>query len=87
VLDFRFNLTAISANIANVGEALQEGTIFEKPTLFLKGENSNYIGDYDEDLIFTHFPDANIENIADSGHWLHAENPTQFFETVMRFHI
>tara|TARA_Y100000385_G_scaffold190559_1_gene196950 strand:- start:768 stop:1529 length:762 start_codon:yes stop_codon:yes gene_type:complete len=87
VLDFRFNLTAISANIANVGEALQEGTIFEKPTLFLKGENSNYIGDYDEDLIFTHFPDANIENIADSGHWLHAENPTQFFETVMRFLI
>ena len=87
VLDFRFNLTAISANIDNVGEALKEGSIFEKPTLFLKGENSNYIADHDEDLIFTHFPDAEIENIADSGHWLHAENPIQFFETVMRFCI
>jgi pimeloyl-ACP methyl ester carboxylesterase len=87
VLDFRFNLPSISANIANVGEALAEDSHYEKPTLFLKGENSNYIGEHDEDLIFTHFPDADIENIADSGHWLHAENPTQFFETVMRFHI
>ncbi len=87
VLDFRFNLSSISANIANVGEALAEDSRYEKPTLFLKGENSNYIGEHDEDLIFTHFPDADIENIADSGHWLHAENPTQFFETVMRFLI
>ena len=87
VLDFRFNLTAISANIANVGEALKEGSTFEKPTLFLKGENSNYINDNDEDLIFTHFPNAEIENISESGHWLHAENPTHFFETVMRFCI
>ena len=87
VLDFRFNLSSISANIANIGEALAEDSCYEKPTLFLKGENSNYIGEHDEDLIFTHFPDANIENIADSGHWLHAENPTQFFEIVMRFLI
>jgi esterase len=87
VLDFRFNLGAISANIANVGEALIEGALFEKPTLFLKGENSNYINDDDEDLIFTHFPNADIENIENSGHWLHAENPTQFFETVIRFCI
>ena len=72
---------------ANVGEALKEGALFEKPTLFLKGENSNYINDDDEDLIFTHFPNADIENIENSGHWLHAENPTQFFDTVIRFCI
>jgi len=53
----------------------------------LKGENSNYINDDDEDLIFTHFPNADIENIENSGHWLHAENPTQFFDTVIRFCI
>ena len=85
LLDFRFNLSAISANIANVGEALKEGSRFVKPSLFLKGEHSNYITDSDEDLIFLHFPNADIENIENSGHWLHAENPSQFYETVMRF--
>ena len=45
----------------------------------------NYIGDDDEDLIFKHFSDAEIETIADVGHWLHAEKPQEFFEMTVRF--
>lgn len=84
-LDFRFNLDSISQNIANVGEAMQENLLCSIPTLFVKGGNSNYIGDDDEDLIFKHFSDAEIETIADVGHWLHAEKPQEFFEMTVRF--
>ena len=54
-LDFRFNLNAISQNISNVGEALNNDANCSVPTLFIRGENSNYINDDDEDLIFKHF--------------------------------
>lgn len=85
VLDFRFNLHAISDNIANVGEALEANALCFIPTLFIKGGNSTYINDEDEDLIFAHFSDAQIETINNSGHWLHAESPTDFFDVSIRF--
>ena len=85
VLDFRFNLNSISQNIANVGEALADGSVCKIPCLFIKGGNSNYITSDDEDLIFKHFPDAEIETINNVGHWLHAENPTEFFDISIRF--
>ena len=84
-LDFRFNLDSISKNIANVGEALNEHVRCSIPTLFIKGGRSNYIQDHDEDLIFEHFTDAEIETIPNVGHWLHAESPQSFFEMTVRF--
>ena len=86
-LALRFNLSSISENISNVGESLDQEATFDKPTLFLKGQNSDYITDDDEELIFEHFPNAKIEIISDCGHWLHAEKPKQFFEIVCRFCI
>lgn len=84
-LDFRFNLEAFVANRDVIGDALSEDAIFEKPTLFLKGANSNYILDSDTAQIKHHFPDAKIEVIANAGHWLHAENPKDFYDETMRF--
>ena len=86
-LAFRFNLSSISQNISEIGKPLSENAKFDKPTLFLKGEMSDYIMDYDENLIFHHFPNAKIENMDGCGHWLHAEKPIQFFEKVVRFCI
>ena len=84
-LDFRFNLTSISQNIANVGEALDNEANCSIPTLFIKGGNSNYINDDDEDLIFKHFTGAEIQTLDEVGHWLHAEKPQEFFEMTIRF--
>ena len=84
-LDFRFNLKSISQNIANVGEALDNEANCSIPTLFIKGGNSNYINDDDEDLIFKHFTDAEIQTVDEVGHWLHAEKPQEFFEMTVRF--
>lgn len=84
-LDFRFNLDGIVSQINQIGSALDDDMIFEKPTLFIDGEKSDYILESDLDKIESHFPDYEIEPIPNAGHWVHAENPDMFWEKVMNF--
>lgn len=84
-LAYRFNLEVFNEKIDNIGQALPEGSRFDGPTLFLRGDRSAYIRDQDFVLIKTHFPTAEIKDIANSGHWLHAENPKQFMEETLVF--
>ena len=84
-LGFRFNLPVFNENIENIGEALPENATFEKPTLFLRGEKSNYIKDEDFEMIKKHFPNSEIKTIANAGHWLHAENPKDFYQESIAY--
>lgn len=84
-LALRLNLEVLKENVNEVGEALPMHSKFEKDTLFLRGDRSEYISTEDEDVIKTHFPKAKIQTVSNAGHWLHAENPTEFFEDVNRF--
>jgi len=84
-LDFRFNLSSLTINNSEVGEALPSFTHFNAPTLFLSGENSDYITEDDYALIEAHFSRATIVTIKNAGHWLHAENPEQFYNEVFSF--
>jgi esterase len=84
-LAFRFNLTVFNQKIDEIGKPLPNYTVFEAPTLFIRGENSNYILDSDFDTIQKHFPNSTIETIPNVGHWLHAENPILFYEIASGF--
>lgn len=84
-LDFRFNLSVFNKKIEEIGMALAVNLVFEKPTLFIRGGNSNYILDDDFENIKSHFPNATIETIPLVGHWLHAENPVLFYELATSF--
>jgi pimeloyl-ACP methyl ester carboxylesterase len=84
-LAFRFNLESLTVNNSEVGAALPSFTEFYGETLFLSGENSNYITENEVDLIEAHFPKARIVTVKNAGHWLHAENPTQFYSEVVSF--
>src|SRR5690606_7145795 len=84
-LALRLNLEALKTNVNEVGEALPMHSKFLKDTLFLRGDKSEYIAIQDEALIKTHFPKAEIVTIANAGHWLHAENPTDFYNEVATF--
>jgi pimeloyl-ACP methyl ester carboxylesterase len=86
-LTFKFNLKVLSNQIENVGQALHADALFERSTLFIVGQSSNYIKETDVELIESHFPDFEIVEIPNSGHWVHAENPDQFFDKVSRFLI
>ncbi len=84
-LAFRFNLSVFNAKIETIGEALPAENHFDKPTMFIRGGNSNYILDGDLPEIKKHFPSFELATIPNVGHWLHAENPKLFFEETARF--
>jgi esterase len=84
-LAFRFNLKVFNEKINEIGKALPFENKFEKETLFLRGDKSDYILDSDFETILHHFPKAEIETISNAGHWLHAENPESFFEKTVQF--
>lgn len=84
-LALRLNLEVLKENVAEVGEALPIHATFNNPTLFLRGDQSEYIANQDEALIKRHFTRSKIVTIKNAGHWLHAENPIDFFNEVMQF--
>lgn len=84
-LAFRFNLAVFNQKIETIGTALPFENTFSKPTLFLRGDKSDYITDADYETILHHFPSSRVATVKNAGHWLHAENPTDFFELVIAF--
>ncbi|GAA0877835.1 alpha/beta fold hydrolase [Algoriphagus jejuensis] len=82
---WKINLPVITKNIENVGEALSEGSHFDGPTLFLAGANSNYVQQKDLPDLEAHFPNYQLEFIANAGHWLHAEQPHAVVEEMRKF--
>lgn len=84
-LGFRFNLDVFNRKVEAIGEALPFESVFTGPTLFLRGDRSDYIVEADLQTIQHHFPNSDIVSVKNAGHWLHAENPKDFFEEVSEF--
>ncbi|WP_419213837.1 alpha/beta fold hydrolase [Maribacter sp. X9] len=84
-LDFRFNLEVLGQKMEEIGENINSTERYSGPTLFLRGDRSEYVTKNDTEEIKRHFPHATIETIENAGHWLHAENPKQFFEKSIVF--
>lgn len=82
---WKANISAIERNYPHILEGLDEYALFEGETLFLKGAKSNYVTDEDYELINGHFPKAIIQEVSNAGHWLHAENPKEFYEKAIEF--
>jgi esterase len=82
---WKINLPVISKNIEIIGEGLSKRLSKAKPTLFIRGSNSNYIMDSDFELIEQYFPSAKIETVENAGHWIHAEQPEEFLNIVNQF--
>ena len=57
----------------------------DKPSLFIRGELSEYVTDKSWQLISEHFTHAEIVTLEKAGHWLHAEQPAAFYQEVSRF--
>ncbi len=81
---WRFNLKIITAEYNNIGVSVPDfksNTV----TLFIRGEKSNYISNEDEKDIASRFSNYQLKTIANSGHWVHAEQPESFFNIVIEF--
>ncbi len=84
-LCWRFNLKTLSDKYSEfVSNAIKAG-VYTGETLFVSGEKSNYILPQDEYQIKQQFPKAKIVTIKNAGHWVQAENPTDFNKVVKDF--
>jgi pimeloyl-ACP methyl ester carboxylesterase len=55
------------------------------PVEFIKGEHSDYVTEQDMPMIHQLFPSALLVSIPGAGHWVHADNPNLFTQTVVSF--
>lgn len=84
-LALRMNLDVLKAKIDKLGEGLSDDQHFDGSTLFVKGENSNYITEDDRGVLHDHFSRSHLVTIKNAGHWVHAEQRDAFFELVLGY--
>ncbi len=82
---WKMNLDVIYKNYDQINKELESNRTFEKPTLFIKGERSDYIQEEDTAIIKDIFPHARIVTVAGAGHWVHVEAPEEFSRLVVDF--
>jgi pimeloyl-ACP methyl ester carboxylesterase len=82
---WRLNLDVLEAEMDKiVGWPGTPGT-FDGPTLFLTGSESRYVLPEHREAIRAQFPKARFARLIGAGHWLHADRPREFEQTVEAF--
>lgn len=91
-LDFRahpprwkLNLAVLEAEMPKIVGWPGTLGVFPHPALFLTGADSSYVRPEHRETIRALFPKARFARIPGAGHWLHAEKPREFEETVRVF--
>ncbi|MEO1050246.1 MAG: alpha/beta fold hydrolase [Bacteroidota bacterium] len=82
---WKINLPVIKRDIDKIGEGLDEKARFDKPTLFIRGLESDYVLDEDIPLIEQMFTNQELVSIEGAGHWVHAEKPQQIIDAITQF--
>lgn len=84
---WRLNLDVLERDMGRItGWPQEEGfTPFGRPVLFLSGAQSDYVLPAHRPAIRALFPAARFARIPGAGHWLHAEAPRPFAETLKVF--
>jgi len=83
---WKINLEGLRKDYDAIAAAPDLTEIIESPTLFVRGEKSDYIQlPDDERLIRKHFSDYRLKTISGSGHWVHVEAPALFMEVIDDF--
>uniref|UniRef100_A0A1I7XPN7 sn-1-specific diacylglycerol lipase ABHD11 n=1 Tax=Heterorhabditis bacteriophora TaxID=37862 RepID=A0A1I7XPN7_HETBA len=82
MLKWKCNLEVIDQYIDSIlGFTVPVGS-FRGLCLFVSGEVSGYVPDSDKPMIRCLFPQVKFEAIPKAGHWIHAEQPTAFIESI-----
>ena len=84
VLAWRMNTHVLIDRMTEVLSALPEGEVLND-TLFIRGALSNYILNEDIEAIENQFPNCHVVTIENAGHWVHAESPEDFIQSVLSF--
>ncbi len=82
---WRLNFDVLEAEMPNIVGWPQVSGQYDGRTLFLTGSESSYVKPEYRDDILALFPHARFAKLPGAGHWLHAEKPREFEETVRVF--
>ncbi|MGA0541801.1 alpha/beta fold hydrolase [Neotabrizicola sp. VNH66] len=82
---WRLNLDVIEAEMAKIVGWPGTTGQFDGPALFLTGAESRYVRPEHREAIRALFPHARFAKLPGAGHWLHADKPREFEETVRVF--
>lgn len=83
--EWKMNLPVIHKAYRHIlGESELEHP-FEGETLFIRGENSEYILPTEFEGYKKFFPKATLETVKNAGHWVHAEQPEAFLAVLTKF--
>lgn len=76
---------AIESIVSDVDEQVfsDRKPILNYPVTFIRGLKSDYVPDDDIEMIKSIYPDSQIIDIPNAGHWLHAEQPEKFLKAVL----
>ncbi len=85
---WRLNLPVLLGSLPGIVKGFDELRYLgpgKVPTLFVRGEKSDYIQSKHEVDRVQFFPESEVETIAGGGHWLHIEQPKRLVERLLRF--
>jgi esterase len=89
---WKMNVTAVLKNIDRIMEGIERKDALNYeitgfPVLFLKGSESDYISPDDYQDILKIFPSAEIIEIKNAGHWLHADQPEAVARNILNLSV
>lgn len=64
---------------------IAEGVHYDGPVLFVAGQRSNYIQPANYPEMKRLFPHYTLKTIENAGHWVHADQPQAFYDTLTAF--
>ncbi|HEY0952717.1 alpha/beta fold hydrolase [Nocardioides sp.] len=86
---WRPNLEVLGRDLEVLGgwpaDALADLPAYDRPTLWIAGQNSGYVRDEYAGAMDRWFPRNRRVVIKGAGHWVHSEQPEVFLEVLQRF--
>ncbi|PDH42406.1 MAG: alpha/beta hydrolase [Rhodothermaeota bacterium MED-G19] len=83
--DWRPNVKLLINSIVKISSRIKLNRPIKNKVLFIKGGNSNYITKDDIKELSESFLLYKINEIPNSGHWVHAEKPNEFINSIKSF--
>lgn len=83
--EWKFNLESLWVNYDSILSAFETKEVFNGETLFINGNKSSYVLPEYQPIIDSYFPNNKRVTIKNAGHWLHAEQPEEFYTKTMGF--
>lgn len=83
--EWKINMESIYNNIDLIYEGINIESVFDGPTIFIRGGISTYVSVDDYPKIKKHFPNSKIHTIEDASHWVQVDAPEQFVSIIDGF--